>query len=165
MVGPEAPAASAANAPAVTTVKKPVVVPAAPTSWRRELLDPFSFEVDSAGEPGARWLDQTDVNVLGSGPPLTYHAIRLENPDRLVLDFAGSHLKTSEKHIASNLDPVREIRLAQFTPETSRVVIDLREPAHYNINTNGQHGNRLVYFDANRRAAPRDSVLLQTPRI
>ena len=58
---------------------------------------------------------------------LNYHAMRLQNPDRLVLDFAGAHLKTSEKHIASNLDPIREIRLAQFSPEVSRIVIDLRQ--------------------------------------
>ena len=52
--------------------------------------------------------------------------MRLANPDRLVLDFSGARLKTSETEFASNLDPVREIRLAQFTPEVSRVVIDLR---------------------------------------
>jgi len=76
--------------------------------------------------------EQTEVNVIGSGH-LSYHATRLQNPERLVIDFAGSHLKTSEKQIASNLDPVREIRLAQFSPEVSRIVIDLREPARYNI--------------------------------
>jgi type IV pilus assembly protein PilQ len=80
--------------------------------------------------------DRTEVNVLGSGP-LSYHSTRLENPDRLVLDFESSHLKTSTKQIASNLDPVREIRLAQFAPEVSRVVIDLRAPAHYNIGAAG----------------------------
>ena len=80
--------------------------------------------------------EQTEVNVVGSGH-LTYHATRLQNPDRLVLDFSGSHLKTSQKQIASNLDPVREIRLAQFSPEVSRIVIDLRQPARYNINSVG----------------------------
>ncbi|HXQ25890.1 MAG TPA: type IV pilus secretin PilQ [Candidatus Acidoferrales bacterium] len=80
--------------------------------------------------------DATEVSISGSGP-LTYHSLHLQNPDRLVLDFAGSHLTTSEKQIASNLDPVREIRLAQFTPEVSRVVIDLRQPAIYNIKTDG----------------------------
>jgi len=50
--------------------------------------------------------------------------MKLQNPDRLVLDFAGAHLRTSEKQIASNLEPVREIRLAQFSPEVSRIVID-----------------------------------------
>lgn len=79
---------------------------------------------------------QTQINVLGSGH-LNYHVMRLQNPDRLVLDFAGAHLGTPTKHIASNLDPVREIRLAQFAPEVSRVVIDLREPARYDINAKG----------------------------
>ena len=77
---------------------------------------------------------KTQVAVIGSGR-LTYHASRLVNPDRLVLDFAGSHLKTSTKQIASNLDPVREIRLAQFSPEVSRIVIDLRNPTTYDIST------------------------------
>jgi len=80
--------------------------------------------------------EQTEVNVIGSGH-LNYHVSRLQNPDRLVLDFSGSHLKTSEKNIPSNLDPVREIRLAQFTPEVSRIVIDLRQPARYNVNATG----------------------------
>jgi type IV pilus secretin PilQ/predicted competence protein len=84
--------------------------------------------------------DKTEVNVLGSGP-LSYHTSRLQNPDRLVLDFQASHLKTSTRHIASNLDPVREIRLAQFTPEVSRMVIDLRGPARYNISAKGNDVN------------------------
>ena len=78
----------------------------------------------------------TEVSISGSGT-LTYHATRLQSPDRLVLDFAGAHLRTSESHISSNLDPVREIRLAQFTPEVSRVVIDLRSSARYNIAASG----------------------------
>jgi len=79
---------------------------------------------------------QTEVSVLGSGQ-LNYHVTRLQNPDRLVLDFAGAHLGATPRHIASNLDPVREIRLAQFTPDVSRVVIDLRGSAAYNVNTDG----------------------------
>jgi type IV pilus secretin PilQ/predicted competence protein len=75
---------------------------------------------------------ETDVRISGSGS-LAYQASRLESPDRLVLDFQGTRLSTSETHIASNLDPVRDIRLAQFTPEVSRVVIDLRKPALYKI--------------------------------
>ena len=84
------------------------------------------------------------VNISGSGA-LTYHAMRLHNPDRLVLDFAGARLKTSENHLASNLDPVREIRLAQFTPEVSRVVIDLRQPAAYNIAQDGDTVSVILF--------------------
>jgi len=79
---------------------------------------------------------KTEVSVLGSGP-LEYRSSRLQNPDRVVIDFESSHLRTSTKHIASNLDPVREVRVAQFTPDVSRVVIDLREPAQYEITRNG----------------------------
>ncbi|HXW55957.1 MAG TPA: type IV pilus secretin PilQ [Candidatus Cybelea sp.] len=80
--------------------------------------------------------DRTEVNVLASGA-LKYRSTLLENPARLVLDFESAHLRTSVRHIPSNLDPIRQIRLAQFTPEISRVVIDLREIAQYNITANG----------------------------
>lgn len=81
--------------------------------------------------------DATEVSISGSGS-LRYHVLRLQNPDRLVIDFAGSHLNTSETHIVSKLDPVREIRLGQFTPETSRVVIDLSRPASYGVQGQGE---------------------------
>ncbi len=94
--------------------------------------------------------EETDVKISGSGS-LAYHATRLEGPDRLVLDFEGAHLGTPETHIASNLDPVRDIRLAQFTPEISRVVIDLREPALYKIN---KDGNTVTVAFAPHRSGP-----------
>jgi type IV pilus secretin PilQ/predicted competence protein len=105
----------------------------------------------------------TEVSISGSGP-LTYHAIHLQNPDRLVLDFDASHLTTTEKQIASNLDPVREIRLAQFTPEVSRVVIDLREPARYSIKGDGS--TVIVSFAGKTSiAAPSaDSATKVTPK-
>lgn len=95
----------------------------------------FSFDairqVNLAENAGA-----TEVKISGSGA-LKYRSLRLHNPERLVLDFSGAHLFASERHIPSNLDPVREIRLAQFTPQVSRVVIDLRAPAEYKINADG----------------------------
>ena len=48
----------------------------------------------------------TQVNVTGS-EPLTYHVTRLANPDRIVLDFAGTKVSLAEHNIPSNLDPVR----------------------------------------------------------
>jgi type IV pilus assembly protein PilQ len=107
--------------------------------------------------------DTTQVAVLGSGT-LAYRALRLQNPDRLVLDFSGTHLKASAKQIASNLDPVREIRLSQFAPEVSRVVIDLRQPARYNIHADG--GQVTVDFApaATPRGAARPMPANDTPR-
>jgi len=86
---------------------------------------------------------RTLVTISGSGA-LHYQTLRLHNPDRVVLDFAGSRLKTAETHIPSNLEPVRGIRLSQFSPETSRIVIDLRSPAEYDIQRAG--GSVTVSF-------------------
>jgi type IV pilus secretin PilQ/predicted competence protein len=129
--------AAVSAAPAVTPVAaKPLVAskPVAPVVVEQKnpsTVIPAIQNVHLTENDGS-----TEVSISGSGT-LTYHATRLQSPDRLVLDFAGAHLRTSESHISSNLDPVREIRLAQFTPEVSRVVIDLRPSAHYNIAANG----------------------------
>jgi type IV pilus assembly protein PilQ len=117
----------ASSAPALKPAAERSAEPIRPTATASESIQQVSL---------AQADGQTEVSVLGSGH-LTYHASRLQNPDRLVLDFAGSHLKTSTKQIASNLDPVREIRLAQFSPEVSRIVIDLRTPSRYDINAVG----------------------------
>ena len=98
----------------------------------------------------------TDVNVIGTGK-LNYHAMKLQNPDRLVLDFAGAHLRTSEKQIASNLDPVREIRLAQFSPEVSRIVIDLRHATPYNI-TSSDSGITVEFANKSSKGAAGGAV-------
>ncbi|MGH9685241.1 MAG: type IV pilus secretin PilQ [Candidatus Acidiferrales bacterium] len=119
----------ASSVPSAAAVR-PVAAKSDETIARGSALE--AIEQVSLAQDG----DETDVNVLASGR-LAYHVIRLENPDRLVLDFSGAHLKTSTKRIASNLDPVREIRLAQYKPGVSRMVIDLRQPAHYNINAVG----------------------------
>ena len=124
------------SAAAAPTTAAPAVTPIAAKASDTKLSIPSSgtqaIENVKLGQNG----EQTEVNVLGSGK-LTYHVTRLQNPDRIVLDFSGAHLKTSEKNIASNLDPVRDIRIAQFSPEVSRVVIDLRAPAHYSVNASG----------------------------
>ncbi len=105
----------------------------------------------------------TEVSISGSGP-LTYHSIHLQNPDRLVLDFDASHLTTTEKEIASNLDPVREIRLAQFTPEVSRVVIDLREPARYSIKGDGSTVTVSFAGKTSIASPSADSAATTTPK-
>jgi type IV pilus secretin PilQ/predicted competence protein len=133
---PDATAApsAAASSQVMTAALAPAVVPAAATSAETKTAGATYEAIQQVHlvQNG----DQTEVNISGSGP-LNYHATQLHNPERLVLDFSGSHLKTSANHLASNLDPVREIRLAQFTPEVSRVVIDLRQPATYNIAKDG----------------------------
>lgn len=94
----------------------------------------------------------TSVLISASGR-LTYHSMRLRNPDRLVLDFAGSRIRTPESRIASKLDPVRDVRMAQFRPDTARVVIDLRDSnVSYQIT---RDGDRItVAFNAAGKSGP-----------
>jgi type IV pilus secretin PilQ/predicted competence protein len=129
--------ASSAKAPAPAPASEPNSAVEVPASAKAS-----DMKIATAGSAAIRQVNlgqnagATQVSISGSGP-LSYHAQRLQNPDRLVLDFSGSHLSTSEHHIPSNLDPVREIRLGQFSADVSRVVIDLREPAPYQISADG----------------------------
>ncbi len=117
------------------------ITPAAATSASAPAMVPVAVKASKPLNSGLDTIQQVhliqngaanEVSISGSGP-MTYHAIHLRGPDRVVLDFTGSQIKTSEKQIASNLDPIREVRLAQFSPDTARVVIDLRKQATYNI--------------------------------
>jgi uncharacterized protein involved in exopolysaccharide biosynthesis len=80
--------------------------------------------------------ERTEVEVTGTGQ-MNYHVMQLSQPGRLVLDFPGAHMQASEKDIPSNLYPVRGVRLAQFSPEVARVVIELREMAPYSVSGQG----------------------------
>ncbi len=77
---------------------------------------------------------QTQVRIEGNGR-LTYETMRLMNPDRLVLDFSGARSRVGKKSsLASKLDPVRAVRVGQFKPDLTRVVIELEHGAAYNVN-------------------------------
>src|SRR5580700_6821796 len=53
------------------------------------------------------------VRVEGEGR-LDVHAARMQNPDRLVLDFAGARLAVQKTVIPGVSAPVREVRLGQY---------------------------------------------------
>ena len=80
------------------------------------------------------------VRVEGEGR-LDAHAVRMQNPDRLVLDFAGTRMTVQKTIIPGVAAPVRDVRIGQFRPDIARVVIDLTSAAPYAI---GRDGNALV---------------------
>ena len=148
---------AAASSPAPA---KASVVPAAAKSSEVPALSHAAIRQVHLQQNGAA----TEVSITGSGP-LTYHSMHLQSPDRLVLDFAGSHLTTAAKQIASNLDPVREIRMSQFSPEVSRVVIDLRQPARYDIKADGSTVTVSFGAPADSSSAPTtDSASTAAPK-
>src|SRR5882724_6641782 len=93
---------------------------------------------------------RSSVRVEGEGR-LDARAARMSNPDRLVLDFAGTRLAVQRTMIPGVAAPVRGVRLGQFRPDTVRVVIDLSETTPYQIS---RDGNALVVFFESQPATP-----------
>lgn len=88
---------------------------------------------------------RSSVRVEGEGR-LDARTARMQNPDRLVLDFSGTRLAVQKTMIPGVSAPVRGVRLGQYRPDVVRVVIDLSETTPYQI---ARDGNALVvFFDA-----------------
>jgi type IV pilus assembly protein PilQ len=80
-----------------------------------------------------------EVNLAGDGE-LAYKAFKLENPTRVVVDLTGVHNKVAKNSIATSDALVKRIRVSQFTPDVTRVVVDLGDHANYDVVADG---NRL----------------------
>jgi hypothetical protein len=72
------------------------------------------------------------VRVEGQGR-LDVRAARMQNPERLVLDFNGARLAVQKTVIPGVSAPVRGVRMGQFRTDVARVVVDLTAAAPYQI--------------------------------
>src|SRR6266852_7358648 len=90
------------------------------------------------------------VRVEGEGR-LDVHAGRMQNPDRLVLDFAGARLAVQKTVIPGISAPVRGVRIGQYRPDVARVVVDLTTATPYQVSRDGEAV--VIYFE-NPTAAP-----------
>jgi type IV pilus assembly protein PilQ len=82
------------------------------------------------------------VRVEGAGR-LDVHPVRMQNPERLVLDFAGARMNVQKSSIPGVSAPVRAVRMAQFKPDVARIVIDLTNSAPYQI---AHDGSAIVVY-------------------
>jgi type IV pilus assembly protein PilQ len=83
------------------------------------------------------------IRVEGAGR-LDVHAARMQNPERLVLDFSGARLEVQKTAIPGVSAPVRGVRMGQFRPDIARVVVDLTQETPYQIAHEGD--SVVVYF-------------------
>src|SRR5208283_5467329 len=90
------------------------------------------------------------VRVEGAGR-FDVHAARMQNPERLVLDFAGARMGVQKSSIPGVAAPVREVRLGQYRPDVARIVIDLTASAPYQIAHEG--AAIVIYFQAQNAPA------------
>ena len=100
--------------------------------------------------------NQASVRVQGEGP-LAVHAARMQDPERLVLDFTATRLSVRKTVIPGLSEPVRGVRLGQFRPDVARVVIDLSAKTPYEILREGSAV--VIAFAA--PAAPESSTSLK----
>jgi type IV pilus assembly protein PilQ len=82
------------------------------------------------------------IRVQGAGS-LDVHPVRLQNPDRLVLDFNGARLQVPKNNLPGVSAPVRAVRMAQYRPDVARVVIDLTTSAPYHV---AHEGDAVVVY-------------------
>ncbi|HVA72580.1 MAG TPA: type IV pilus secretin PilQ [Candidatus Limnocylindrales bacterium] len=113
-------------------------------------LDPASHTAAIRQISVAKNGDAPEVLVLGSGS-FQYRQLRLSKPDRLVLDFASARMEAPKK-TSSTIEPIRDVRAGQFSPQVARVVIDLSKACPYSV----KHvdGGIAVEFQPAAPAAP-----------
>jgi type IV pilus assembly protein PilQ len=83
------------------------------------------------------------IRVEGAGR-LEVRTSRMQNPERLVLDFNGARLGVQRTVIPGVSAPVRGVRIGQFRPGVARVVVDLTGETPYQITHEGDA--LVVYF-------------------
>ncbi|HSP35468.1 MAG TPA: type IV pilus secretin PilQ, partial [Thermoanaerobaculia bacterium] len=122
-----------APAPVTLVEQAPVVEPLPPTkakSVRR---------VTTTGEGQSFAID-----IAGDGAMSAYKAFRLNNPERLVIDIAGVKDRVAKAAMEVNDGLVKRVRVAQFQPEVTRVVVDLSSKSEYAITPTG-HKLRITF--------------------
>ena len=87
-------------------------------------------------------MQRAAVRVEGAGH-LDVHPVRMQNPERLVLDFAGARMNVQKSSIPGVSAPVRAVRMAQYKPDVARVVIDLTNSAPFQI---AHDGSAIVIY-------------------
>lgn len=71
--------------------------------------------------------------VISAGGPFKYDTIRLEHPDRIVFDLANTYLPRSllGKTIQIDGDFLQDIRVGQYEPNITRIVLDVNKFEDY----------------------------------
>ena len=110
----------------------------------RAAESPHSAHV-ATGEPSGRTIAVNDVRfwegsdytriVISLEDEAQFQAVRLSHPDRIVFDLPGTHLSHT---LAGKSFPVgngflQQIRVAQFKPDVTRVVLDIEKIGDYSV--------------------------------
>ena len=127
--------------------------PAAPAPAPRDRHPASRIMAVSEGDDSHGRLS-LDVKADGA---LRYQDFFLGNPDRLVIDFKDVLSRAAVRTLEVNREPVRKVRLAQFSaasPRVARLVLDLSARTPYHI-VDGTDGVKILFGEGEvPRAAP-----------
>jgi type IV pilus assembly protein PilQ len=73
------------------------------------------------------------VDITGDGAMDSYKAFRLDNPARLVVDIKGVKDRVAKSAMDVNNGAVKKVRVAQFAPDVTRIVLDLTGKTEYAV--------------------------------
>jgi type IV pilus assembly protein PilQ len=89
-------------------------------------------------------LDKTQVQgndvIMNLSGPAKYHAFKIANPPRLVIEFTNTEHNVKTQEISVNGELIKRVRSGQFQNEPvkiCRVVIDLKKLTEYQVKGNG----------------------------
>lgn len=94
--------------------------------------------------------------VLDLSAGAAHSLVQLRNPDRIVLDVSGAHLRRGVRAPQAASGLIRSVHIGQRSPQDLRLVLDLAhavQPKSFLTPPNNQYGYRLVVDLANSGAA------------
>lgn len=118
-----------------------------PGERREDVTIPPPIKLNTIFDIAVDTVDDEVYLTIRGEEKLNYSSFRLDNPRRIVLDFPYSTLEdpNSLKTIEVNHQLVQTIRIAQFSSEQVRVVLDLAAPAGLNLVDADDEGEVLEF--------------------
>lgn len=97
----------------------------------------------SEHQPAGKLVEVTEIHdwvgpdytrvVIGAEGPFQYNTLRLSHPDRIVFDLPNTHLSHDlmKKSVPIHGAFLRDIRVGQFKPDVTRIVLDVNSINNY----------------------------------
>lgn len=131
-----------ADAPAATTATNTPVAPMRDSAAREtaSAVAAHAIQVEKLGV--VRLKDGVALEIVANGP-IAAKALKLNGPDRLVLDIPNATSAARMKTVAVNTNDIKDVRIARYqeNPPVTRVVVDLAQDRDYQLEPSG---NRLL---------------------
>jgi type IV pilus assembly protein PilQ len=125
---------------------KPAAEPAVPAASMALPKARTLRKVETSGRPA-----NLEVQLDADGE-IQYKTFKLQNPSRIVVDLNGIRARLAKKTIEVNDPVVKRVRVAQFTPDVTRVVLDVDGKPDYKVIASGDR-LRIAFGDAAKMAA------------